>query len=126
MVMASVSGTLACCFRTTLKRQLQVMFLAEAVLGEEHHITCDDPSLRQAPTGFHSVVAKGYTEPDPSQDFMLDLEGNVVRVPQGKPVQVADYEKSSFSKSEYLLYKESQARIRYMLTMKFDHRGSWR
>ena len=105
--------------------QLQVMFLAEAVLGEEHHITRDDPSLKQAPAGFHSVVARGYTEPDPSQDFMLDLEGNVVRVPQGKPVRVADFEKSSFSKSEYLLYKESQARIRYMLTMKFNHRGSW-
>ena len=57
---------------------------------------------------------------------MLDLEGNNVRVPQGKPVRVADYEKSSFSKSEYLLYKESQARIRYMLTMRFDYRGSWR
>ena len=102
----------------TVTSQLQVMFLAEAVLGEEHHITRDDPSLKQAPTGFHSVVARGYTEPDPSQDFMLDLEGNDVRV--------ADYEKSSFSKSEYLLYKESQARIRYMLTMRFDHRGSWR
>lgn len=75
--------------------------------------------------GFIPVVARGCTEPDPSQDFMLDLEGNVVRVPQGKPIQVADFEKSSFSKSEYLLYKESQARIRYMLTMKFNHRGSW-
>lgn len=98
--------------------QLQVMFLAEAVLGEEHRITRDDFSLKTAPSGFHSVVARGRTEPDPTQDYMLDLEGNVVRVPQGKPIQVHDYNNSSFSQSEYLLYKESQARIRYMITMK--------
>lgn len=98
---------------------LQVMFLAEAALGKEHHITRDDSSLRQAPEGFHSIVARGQTEPDDSQDVQLDLEGNAVRVPQGKPIRVSQFQSSSFSQSEYLLYQESQARIRYMLTMKF-------
>lgn len=98
---------------------LQVMFLAEAALGKEHYITRDDSALRQAPEGFHSIVAKGRTEPDDSQDVQLDLDGNAVRVPQGKPVPVSGFESSSFSQSEYLLYQESQARIRYMLTMKF-------
>ena len=97
---------------------MQVMFLAEAALGQEHNIT-RDPSLKQAPAGFHSVVARGLTEPDPSQDVKLTLDGSAVMVPQGQPVQVSEYAGSGFSQSEYLLYEESQARIRYMLTMKF-------
>ncbi len=87
------------------------MFLAEATLGQEHHITHDDSSLKQAPSGFHSVAARGHTEPDPSQDFKLDLEGNVVQVPQGKPVHVAEYENSSFHQSEYLLYQYKRVKL---------------
>ena len=102
------------------------MFLAEAALGQEHHITKDDPSLTQAPAGFDSVVARGHTEPDSSKDVKLDLESNPVQVPQGKPVQIQEFKQSNFIQSEYLLYKESQARIRYMVTMKFSHAGSWR
>lgn len=98
---------------------MQVMYLAEAALGQEYNITRDDASLKQAPAGFHSVVARGSREPDASQDVKLTLDGNAVLVPQGQPVQVSEYAGSSFSQSEYLLYKESQARIRYMLTMKF-------
>ena len=104
---------------------LQVMFLAEGALGKEHHITRDDPSLTKAPAGFESVVARGRTEPDPSQAVKLEIEGNAVQVPQGKPVHVPEFNNSSFTQSEYLLYHESQARIRYMLTMKFSHAGSW-
>ena len=98
---------------------VQVMFLAEAVLGKEHYIASDDSSLTAAPSGFHSVVARGHTEPDPSLDVKLDLDGKPVLAPQGKPLHVDDYKHSSFSQSEYLLYQESQARIRYMLTMAF-------
>ena len=101
------------------------MFLAEAALGKEHHITRDDPSLTTPPTGFHSVIARGRTEPDPDQDIKLVLEGHDVQVPQGKPVQVPQCQNSSFTQSEYLLYQESQARIRYMLTMKLSHAGGW-
>ena len=104
---------------------LQVMFLVEAALGEEHHIIRDDSSLTKAPAGFHSVVAKGRTEPDPRQDVKLDIQGSSVKVPQGKALQVPEFKNSSFTQSEYLLYQESQARIRYMLTMQFSHAGGW-
>lgn len=103
----------------------QVMFLAEAALGKEHHIVRDDPSLTKPPAGFHSVVAKGRTESDPAQDAHVDLDGNAVHVAQSKPVQAPEYSNSNFMQSEYLLYQESQARIRYMLTMKFSHAGCW-
>ncbi|KAL3130720.1 Poly [ADP-ribose] polymerase 3 [Trebouxia sp. C0009 RCD-2024] len=107
------------------KDLIGVMFLAEAALGKEHHIVRDDPSLTKAPAGFHSVVAKGRTESDPAQDAHVDLDGNAVHVAQSKPVQVPECSNSNFMQSEYLLYQESQARIRYMLTMKFSHAGCW-
>ena len=40
-----------------------IMFLNEVALGKEKIITRDDSSLRAAPSGFQSVLAKGHTEP---------------------------------------------------------------
>lgn len=91
-----------------------VMFLAEAALGKEHTITSDDSSLRAAPKGYDCIVARGQTEPDPKDDITWDFEGKTVTVPQGKPIK-SKYGKSSFSQSEYLVYKESQVRLRYVL-----------
>ena len=56
---------------------------------------------------------------DPTNDITIDLDGKTVHVPQGKPVSMSQYSGSSFSQSEYLVYKESQARIRYLLKLKF-------
>jgi len=39
------------------------MFLNEVALGDEHHISRDDSSLKVAPYGYDSVVAMGQTEP---------------------------------------------------------------
>ncbi|XP_071784252.1 protein mono-ADP-ribosyltransferase PARP3-like [Asterias amurensis] len=96
-----------------------IMFLNEVALGKEHHITMDDSSLRKAPSGYDCVIAKGRTEPDPKVDAHLMLDGKKVFVPQGKPVGQPKYNSSSFSQSEYLVYKESQNRIRYLLEFKF-------
>lgn len=40
-----------------------VMFLCEVALGKEHTITKDNCSLKKAPAGFDSVVARGSVEP---------------------------------------------------------------
>jgi len=98
-------------------RQVGFMFLNEVCLGKQHVITRDDSSLKQAPKGFDSIVARGWTEPDPSQDIVIKLDGHDVVVPQGKPNKVPEYNSSSFSQSEYLVYKESQNRIRYLLKL---------
>jgi poly [ADP-ribose] polymerase 2/3/4 len=92
-----------------------VMFLAEAALGKEHTITRDNSSLTAAPKGCHCIVARGQTEPDPKHDIEWEFEGKKVIVPQGKPIRQSQFSKSSFSQSEYLLYKESQVRLRYVL-----------
>ncbi|CAJ0940892.1 unnamed protein product [Ranitomeya imitator] len=95
------------------------MFLNEVVLGKEYHITSDDSSLRVAPKGYDSVVARGITEPDPSMDHELTLDGRKIIVPQGKPITVSKFKNSHFSQSEYLVYRESQARLRYLLLLQF-------
>ena len=56
---------------------------------------------------------------DPKLDVKIKLEGWDVVVPQGTPIQVPKYSSSCFSQSEYLVYRESQARIRYLLKLKF-------
>uniref|UniRef100_A0A6B2L1J6 Poly [ADP-ribose] polymerase n=1 Tax=Arcella intermedia TaxID=1963864 RepID=A0A6B2L1J6_9EUKA len=97
-----------------------IMFLNEVVLGKEHHIIEDDSSLVQAPDGFHSIIAKGQTEPDPKKDVKMTIDGHEVVVPQGEPIKTEYYETSSFSQTEYLIYKESQCRIRYLLSIQWD------
>ena len=55
---------------------------------------------------------------DPSLDTALEFDGRKVVVPQGAPKNQAKFSGSSFSQSEYLIYRESQNRIRYLLKMK--------
>lgn len=50
---------------------------------------------------------------------MVKFDGKDVIVPLGKPVKQKEWAKSSFCQSEYLVYKESQARIRYILKYSF-------
>lgn len=58
---------------------------------------------------------------DPKLDTTLTIDGATVTVPQGKPVHQSKFAGSSFSQSEYLIYKESQNRIRYLLLMEFSY-----
>ena len=95
-----------------------VMFLAEVALGKEHSITKDDPSLKAPPAGFDSIVARGQNEPDPKHDIVHAFEGKDVVIPQGKPIAMKQYARSSFDQSEYLVYRESQVRLRYACQVK--------
>ncbi|XP_037346780.2 protein mono-ADP-ribosyltransferase PARP3 [Pungitius pungitius] len=97
-----------------------VMFLSEVALGKEFTITMDRSSLKTAPAGYDSVVARGSVEPDPSKDTYITFEGKQVAVPQGKAVDQPQFSNSSFSNSEFLIYKESQCRLRYLLELHMD------
>ena len=94
-----------------------IMFLVEAALGKEHHILHDNWRLKAPPKGHDSIVAKGRTEPDENREIVKRFDGHDVIVPQGKPLKRKEFAKSSFWQSEYLIYKESQARIRYLLRL---------
>lgn len=94
-----------------------VMFLSEVALGKECTITKDNSGLKKAPAGYDSVVARGSVEPDPSKDIFITLESKKVTVPQGKPINQPQFSDSHFSNSEYLIYKESQCRLRFLLEL---------
>ncbi|XP_069115316.1 protein mono-ADP-ribosyltransferase PARP3-like [Argopecten irradians] len=96
-----------------------IMFLDEVALGNEHHIATDDWTLKSAPAGYDCIIAKGRTEPDPKKDTSLTLDGKKVVVPQGAPISQSKWSGSNFSQSEYLVYKESQNRLRYLLMVEF-------
>lgn len=51
------------CFLVRTSKNTGVMFLCEVALGKEHTITRDNHTLRKAPAGFDSVVARGSVEP---------------------------------------------------------------
>ncbi|XP_062970245.1 protein mono-ADP-ribosyltransferase PARP3 isoform X1 [Cynocephalus volans] len=94
------------------------MFLGEVALGKEYHITTDNPNLKCPPPSFDSVIAQGLTEPDPTQDTELELDGQRVVVPQGHPIPCPEFSSSRFSQSEYLIYQESQCCLRYLLEVR--------
>lgn len=69
----------SCCCRCAIVNDLEtrlspvrtskstgVMFLCEVALGKEHTIIKDNSSLKKAPAGFDSVVARGLVEPGPT------------------------------------------------------------
>ncbi len=71
--------------------------------------------------GFDSVLAKGKREPDPSLNAQVILDGKFVSVPQGKPDPRFGTPLSNFEQSEYLVYKETQQRLRYVCRFKFSY-----
>ncbi|XP_010133005.1 PREDICTED: poly [ADP-ribose] polymerase 3, partial [Buceros rhinoceros silvestris] len=100
-------------------KNVGIMCLSEVALGKSYRITSDDPTLCQPPAGYNSVLACCQTEPDPAQDEEVLLDGKKVLVCQGKPIPMPAYKGSSFSQSEYLIYQESQCRIRYLVQLRF-------
>ncbi|NXC76689.1 PARP3 polymerase, partial [Anhinga anhinga] len=100
-------------------KKVGIMFLTEVALGKPYRITCDNPMLCQPPAGYDSVLACGQMEPDPAQDEEVLLDGKKVLVCQGKPIPMPTYKDSSFSQSEYVIYQESQCRIRYLVQLQF-------
>ena len=95
------------------KKNMAIMFLVEAALGNEKEIFHDDSSLVIAPKGYDSIVARGTQSPVGVKDKTVTIDGNKVIVPVGtpKPTNVS----SSFRHDEYLIYQESQHRLRYVL-----------
>jgi len=103
------------------KKQVGFMFLNEIALGKEHSITQDDSSLREAPKGYDSIVARGRQEPNPKDDTTIEGKFGDVVVPAGKPIDIPQYANSSFFNSEYLIYTEAQCYTRYMLKCAFSY-----
>uniref|UniRef100_A0A8B9TKI9 Poly [ADP-ribose] polymerase n=1 Tax=Anas platyrhynchos TaxID=8839 RepID=A0A8B9TKI9_ANAPL len=104
---ASENSKSACYVGCTAQR-VGIMFLTEVALG--HGV--DGLGL-----GVDAVW--GLLAQTPAQDEEVLLDGKKVLVCQGKPVPVPAYKESSFSQSEYLIYQESQCRLRYLVQLRF-------
>ena len=95
------------------------MFLVEAAMGNYKEINQDDSSLCRENVHADSILARGRQEPDASKDIQIDGEWGKITVPQGPPIPQPQWHNSTFSQSEYLIYNEGQARIKYVLMMEF-------
>jgi len=104
------------------KAQAGFMFLIEAPLGKMYSVHQDGKpsSFKAAPGGCHSVKAEGAQETfDSKTDTTIPGPFGAVTVPQKKPAPTAfKGGKSSFHQTEYLVYKESQALMRYLCLVK--------
>lgn len=91
------------------------MFLVEAALGAECEIFQDDHTLRAAPDGYDSVVARG--KQTPAVFDSLEIDHRQVHLAVGKPHRNPKAETSRFLQDEFLIYREEQAKIRYIITV---------
>lgn len=101
--------------------QAGFMFLIEAPLGKMYSVHQDGKpsSFKSAPGGCHSVKAEGRQESfDPKTDATIPGPFGAVAVPQKKPSPTPFKSKSHFHQTEYLVYKESQALMRYLCLVK--------
>jgi len=98
-----------------------ILFLSEVVLGKQHSLLQDDWNVQQPPDGYDSIIARGHTEPDPTNDTSITIDGKEIIVPQGKPIRMEEYSNSSFTQSEYLVYREDQNRLRFLVKLKFKN-----
>lgn len=103
--------------RPDYKSKIGCMFLAEAALGKEFSLMQDDSSLRNAPAKFDSVVARGRQGPAKYEEILFG--DRKVMLPVSKPISVPSHSNSSFHQDEYLVYREDQVRLRYVLSVKF-------
>ena len=93
------------------------MFLAEAALGSMYEVTEDGSHasrLKKAPEGYDSVHALGTSVPEEWIDINVDEKN----VKIGNGMKTEKNVKSSFYHDEFLVYDESQVRIRYVLSVK--------
>lgn len=114
------------------------VFLAQAALGTMCETITDRTDLTSAPQGFDSVKACGRQSPNPDEATVVtmlrdqhhvnnngggvdgsDDQVDAVLVPTAKPVLVRRFQNSAFTQDEFVVYKEEQVRIRYIITVKF-------
>jgi poly [ADP-ribose] polymerase len=101
-----------------------VMFLAEAALGKQFNVfkeTSEVHALRQAPPGYDSVKAVG--RGCPAGHVKLELDGRAVGFATGQATRVREDASSSFSQNEFLVYDESQVRLRYLVLVRLHALG---
>ena len=93
------------------------LLLCEAALGSMNELFDADFNASSLPSGKHSTKGMGSITPDSRHFVKLD-DGCVI--PSGPPVEADTTRKPSLLYNEYVVYHESQVRLRYLVKMMFS------
>lgn len=100
-----------------------LLLLCEVALGDCNELLDADCEANKLPSGKHSTKGLGQTGPDPKNSVTLDG----MMVPMGPGVSTGAARNSGYSLlyNEFIVYNPSQARMRYLLRIKFNYSSLW-
>ncbi|XP_068604576.1 poly [ADP-ribose] polymerase 2 [Brachionichthys hirsutus] len=100
-----------------------LLLLCEVALGDCNELLGADYEANKLPAGKHSTKGLGQTGPDPKNAVTLD--GATVPVgPVGK-TGVGNRSSYSLLYNEFIVYNPAQARMRYLLRIRFNYSSLW-
>lgn len=100
-----------------------LLLLCEVALGDCNELLDADYEANKLPSGKHSTKGLGQTGPDPKNSVTLDG----VTVPMGPGVSTGATRNRGYSLlyNEFIVYNPSQARMRYLLRIRFNYSSLW-
>ncbi|XP_033838942.1 poly [ADP-ribose] polymerase 2 [Periophthalmus magnuspinnatus] len=100
-----------------------LLLLCEVALGDSNELFDADYEADKLPPGKHSTKGLGRTEPDPKNTVTLDG----ATVPMGPGVSSAAVNPTGYSLlyNEFVVYDPAQARMRYLLRVRFSYASLW-
>lgn len=100
-----------------------LLLLCEVALGDCNELFDADYEANNLPSGKHSTKGLGRTGPDPKNSVTLDG----MTVPMGPGVSTGAAKNTGYSLlyNEFIVYNPSQARMRYLLRIKFNYSSLW-
>ncbi|XP_055007498.1 poly [ADP-ribose] polymerase 2 isoform X2 [Boleophthalmus pectinirostris] len=111
------------CFANQQNNNEGLLLLCEVALGDSHELIDADYEADKLPPGKHSTKGLGKTGPDPKNAVTLDG----MTVPMGPGVSTGAVNTKGYSLlyNEFIVYNPAQARMRYLLRIKFNYSSLW-
>lgn len=100
-----------------------LLLLCEVALGDCNELFDADYEANNLPSGKHSTKGLGRTGPNPKNAITLD--GMTVPMGPGVATGAAKNQGYSLLYNEFIVYNPSQARMRYLLRIKFNYSSLW-
>lgn len=100
-----------------------LLLLCEVALGDCNELFDADYEANNLPSGKHSTKGLGRTGPHPKNAVTLD--GMTVPMGPGVSTGAAKNQGYSLLYNEFIVYNPSQARMRYLLRVKFNYSSLW-
>ncbi|XP_041805521.1 poly [ADP-ribose] polymerase 2 isoform X2 [Chelmon rostratus] len=100
-----------------------LLLLCEVALGDCNELLDADYEANNLPAGKHSTKGLGQTGPDPKNSVILN--GSTVPMGPGMKTGVGKHNSYSLLYNEFIVYNPAQARMRYLLRIKFNYSSLW-